>query len=62
MHDPAGIVQSRLGVQTMIFISLLESELMIPSKIKSRLLDDDFKSSNAWHLKGRCPFNPIGVR
>lgn len=56
MHDPAGIVQGGLGVQAMISVSPLESELMIPSKIKIPLLDDDdddFPSSNAWHLKER---------
>lgn len=34
MHDPAGIGPGGLGVQVMIFISPLESELMIPSEIK----------------------------
>lgn len=65
MHDPAGTVRGGLGVQAMIFISPLESELMIPSKIKIPLLDDDdddSPSSNAWHLRERGPFKPVAVR
>lgn len=34
MHDPAGIGPGGLGAQAMNLISPLESELMIPSKIK----------------------------
>lgn len=60
MHDPAQIEQSGLGVQARIYISPLGSELMIPSKIKIQLLDDDFPSSMAF--KGRGPFKLVGVR
>lgn len=64
MQDPAGIGQGGLGVQAMIFISPLQSESMIPSKIKSPLSDDDdddLPSNNAWHLKGRGLFEPVGI-
>lgn len=58
-----GIIQGGLGVQAMIFISPLESELIIPGKRKSPLLDYyDLPSNNAWHLHGRSPLKPVGIR
>lgn len=63
MRDLDRIVQGGLGVEAMIFISPLESELMIPGKMEGPLLDDDdLPSNNAWHLKGRGPFKPVGTR